>query len=79
LHFGARVLPVMDYAEHFDFVSSGLVKVDEVLLYLDAAASGEEIVSWPAHSWVIAKRAERLGDRSLIGCALLLSPGALGV
>jgi len=40
----------------------GLVKVDDVLLCLDAATSGEEIVSWPAHEWVIAKRAESLGD-----------------
>jgi hypothetical protein len=70
---------MMEYAEHVDFASSGLVKVDDVLLYLDAAAAGKEIISWPTGLWVIAKRAERLGDRSLIGCALLLSPCALGV
>jgi hypothetical protein len=73
LHFGARVLTMMEYAEHVDFASSGLVKVDGVLLYPDAAAAGKEIVSWPTGLWVIAKRAERLGDRSLIGWALLLS------
>jgi hypothetical protein len=79
LHGGAGVLTMMKYPEHFDFTGSGLVKVDDVLLYMDAAASGKEIVPRPAHSWVIAKRAERLGDRSLLGCALLLSPSALGV
>jgi len=62
LHCGTRVLPMMEDAEHFEFTSSGLVKVDDVLLCLDAATSGEEIVSWPAHEWVIAKRAESLGD-----------------
>jgi hypothetical protein len=53
---------MMEDAEHFEFTSSGLVKVDDVLLCLDAATSGKEIVSWPAHEWVIAKRAESLGD-----------------
>jgi hypothetical protein len=46
LHCGTSVLPVMEYAEHFDFVILGLVKVDDMLLRLDAAASGKEIISW---------------------------------
>jgi hypothetical protein len=70
---------MMEYAEPLDFIRSGLVKVDDVLLCLDATTSGKEIVPWPTGLWMIAKRVERLGDRSLIGCALLLSPGALGV
>ncbi len=79
MHCGASVSSMMEYAEHVDFAGLGLVKVDNVLLCLDATTSGKELVPWPAHSWVIAKCAERLGDRSLIGCALLLSPSALGV
>jgi hypothetical protein len=35
---------MMEYAEHFNFPSSRLVKVDEVLLCLDAAAPRKEIV-----------------------------------
>jgi len=40
----------MEDAQHFDLASSGLVKVDDVLLCLDAAATGKEIVSLPATS-----------------------------
>jgi hypothetical protein len=47
LHLGAGILPMMEDAEHFDRASSGLVIVNDVLLYVDATAFGEEIASGP--------------------------------
>jgi hypothetical protein len=79
LHRGTGVLPMMEYAEHFDFLSSGLVKVDDVLLYLDAAASGKQIVPWPTGLGMPGEHVQCLVDHSSIGRLLRLPPCAARV
>ena len=79
-YLGAGVLPMMENSEHDDFIRSGLVVVDDVLLYLDAAASGKEIVPWPTGLWVLGRASQEPESIAVsIGCLLLGSPGALRV
>jgi hypothetical protein len=76
LHFGAHVLPMMEYAEHVNFSSSGLVKVDDVLLCLDAVTSGKEMVAWPTGLGMSGEHVQCLVDHSSIGRLLRLPPCA---
>jgi len=66
----------MEYAEHFDFVSPGLVKVDDVLLCLDAAASGKEIVPWQTGLGMPGEHFQCLVNHGSIRRLLRLSPCA---
>jgi hypothetical protein len=66
----------MEDAEHFDFASSGLVKVDEVLLYLGAAAARKEIIPWPARLRLQGEPLQCAEDCSPVRHSLLLAPSA---
>jgi hypothetical protein len=59
---------MMEYAEHVDFISSGLVVVDDVLLNLNAAATGKESVSGSTGLWVLGEQFKSLNHQGFIRC-----------
>ncbi len=64
----------MEYAEHLNFANPWLVKVDDVLLNLNAAAAGEAVVPWPPGLGVLRQHFQRLVDRGSVVRLLALSP-----
>jgi hypothetical protein len=67
---------MMEYAEHFDFASSGLAKIDDMVICLDATASRKEIVPWPTGLRVLAEQFKCPRNCRLVGRRLLLSKSA---
>lgn len=64
---------MMEYAERYKFASSGLVKIDDMVFCLDAAAFRKEIDPWPTGLWVLAEQFKCPRNRRLVGLRLLLS------
>ena len=67
---------MMEYAEYFDFGSVGLVVVDDVLLCLEAATSGKEIVPMSTRLWVPREHFKSLNYHDFVPCLLLGAPSA---
>jgi hypothetical protein len=67
---------MMEYADHFDFASSGPMKVDDVLLCLDATTSGKQIVPRSTSLWVLGEHLKSLNHHGFVRCLLLGAPSA---
>ncbi len=65
---------MVENAEYLDFASLRLVKVDDGLLNLNAAASGKAIVPCPTGFGVPGQHVQRLIDRGSVVRPLVVPP-----
>lgn len=55
------ILPIVEDADHFDFMRLGLVIVDDVAFYLHGMAVGKQIVTWLTNQRMVAQQRQRPG------------------
>ena len=76
MNYGTGVLTMMKNSLHDDFGSIWLVVVDDVLLHLDAAATGKEFVPGSTGLWVLGEHLKSLNHHGFVRCLLRGAPSA---